>query len=225
MFSADTQCAWWLQWFTMDSDTHAANRWFLLADGRKCATNGSIAVVTKDESDQVPGPVTEDRIGMRIKSMGEVVTKMLAMPAEKRISLPHADAVRMFGPCEHITTATCATCNGKKQVPHYCSCDLCDAETEDCDRCNAEGFMDTFPEIRYATLWNRAFDANKIAYILAHAPETIAVDIELVKVKDGTGADYVVRISTARWQAVLVQMEERIKREHDCPELIQEVAA
>lgn len=217
MFSADTQCAFWLQWFTMDSETHPANRWFLLADGRKCATNGNTAVVTRDDTDQVPG--THE--GNRLETMGAAVTKMLAAPAEKSISLPHADAVRMLGPCEHITAATCTNCKGKKTVYHICSCNLCEAETEDCDLCNGTGVMDTFPEIRYVTLWNRPFDANKIAYILDHAPETIAVDLELVKTREGGSADYVIRISTARWQAVLVQLEDRVKR--DCHELIQEV--
>lgn len=218
MFAADTQVAFWMQWFTMDSDTHPANRWFLLKDGRKCASNGSMAVVSSDETDQIPG--THE--GNRLTSMGDAVTKMLAAPHEKHASMPHAEAVKLFGECAYMSLTTCTRCKGKKLVPHVCGCDLCEADVEDCYLCNGDGLMEEFPEIRYVTLWSRPFDANKVAYILAHAPATIAVDMELiVKPRTDQGKfEYLLRITTARWQAVLVELTPQSDRGQDSPELM-----
>ena len=201
MFPADMQVADWLQWFVEDSDTSEARLWFHLPDGRRCATDGKMAVITGDPSpnDAAPGVLTG-----RHQTVPTKVMEILAQPPQKSITLPWSEAVALFGPCEHMTTTTCPQCKGKKKMPHRCGCGLCEADEEDCDFCDGTGIAEEYPEIKTVRVWGTLFDPNRAAYILAHAPACDEVTLALCK--NAVSSGEVLRFTTARWEAVLVPL-------------------
>jgi len=212
MFPADLKVDFWLQWFVSDSDTAWNNRWHLLPDGRKFATDTKTAVATSDETNQMPGTLDEKR-----KTYPALIADLLIAPAKFSVKVPHEQAVKMFGPCDHMKLTTCPRCNGKKQVPHHCGCDLCEAETEKCDFCDGTGTAEEYPEKRHVAAFDRPFDPNQIAYLIAHAPACELYTIELVQ----RGKDnYVLRVTTDCWQAVIAELSENALRQHECPEVI-----
>ena len=150
MYAKDTQFSDWLCWYT-NKDRENMAQPFPLDDGKRAATNGTIAVVTSEEGS--------------------------SSPCHKPPIVDVADV----GPCEHPARDVCPKCCGTKEVDHECDCSLCEAEFEDCKECDGTGWIETIPETRYVTIWGELFNANLVAYVLEHAPQDHQYTLRLVK--------------------------------------------
>jgi hypothetical protein len=204
MFPPKTEVQFWLQWFTSDSNSnHWLGQWFLGDDGSKIATDGVMAVATRDETNQVPADIGSSR------SPPKTVPKMMAAPAKKSVTISHEEAVQRFGTVGFVR---CEECSGKAMKPHQCNCSFCEVEEEECGKCKDGNIL----EPRFASCWGKPFDANRIAYLFEHAPVA-----ELCYVVESVEYDEVdlLRISTNRWSFILIAMNKAASEE--CPEVME----
>lgn len=214
MFPADMKCVDWLSWFVADSEGDTG-KWFLLPSGERAATDGKLAVVTNEPTESEPG------VSEKLAKRGVVIANILAQLSTHSITLPYPDAVAMFGECQHIFASQCPACKGTGNVPHYCGCDLCEADEEECGCDN--GIAMEYPPDRYCAIWNHPFDANLIAYIFAHSPACETCRIEYLPHDDKQAG--ILRVITERWKALLVGLKEDTLGEHDCQEVMKETAS
>ena len=212
MHPKDTQFADWLSWFTADSEDSPVTGIFALPDGRRAATDGRMAVVTDE-----PGTVTTPKR----QSIPAALANMLKQPALHESGAITGDKLReAVGPCSHPEPTICSKCRGMKETPHYCDCELCEANTEPCELCDETGIIWEYGPDNYCTLWGTPFDRNKIAYVLEHAPQQEQYTVRLT---DGLKKDpdlLYLHIITPHWHAIVTSMVERVKREHVCPKLM-----
>jgi len=206
MFPPDTQVQFWLQWFvSRDAGRHSFDQWFQADDGSKVATDGRMAVSTKDETEVAP--FVFDYKASPQKSIPE----MLAAPAKKTMTLPHDDMVKRFGTFEMIRCG----CNDG-QMKHDCDCKFCTTSQEECDTCEGTGWK-TKQEARHVACWGMPFDANCVAYLIEHAPAAESYIVEIVKYKSNN----LIRIKTERWSFVLTEMTKNVLTEYPCPEVME----
>lgn len=217
MFAADAHMSHWLMFFRNPDDYPDWSKTpFRLADGRYAATDSKIAAVT---AEQMPFdvPMPDEKMMNRVA----VISKCLAEPAQKTITLPRETVLAMFGPCEHPVISECEDCDGTGFVPHNCSCDLCEVDDEDCRNCDGIGKAQSTPDTQYALLWGHPLNANLVAYVLAHAPAAEQYTLEICS-QNGV---HHLRIVTPTWTAIVVMMMDNVLREHECMELIPEDTA
>ena len=202
MHTADTQFVDWIDWFRDDLQP------FALSDGRRAATNGYIAVIVSDGGRVEPLPNAK-------KGRADTIEKVLKGTPETTIEVEYANAVEVFAPCEHPATITCPDCKGTCKVDHECYCDLCETAYEDCGAC-WKGETETVPDNRYCSVLGKPFNANKIAYVFAHAPAASRATLAMHRVSDSNH----LHIITPLWTAIVVGMIDSTLREHDCKEII-----
>lgn len=196
MFPNDTQMADWLKWFVADNDYNGLDKWFILADGRRCATDMRQAVITSlpSETNQIPGEAKE--------SIKDNIPKILSAPASIDAIFNYADLVTRIGPHKSITTVTCPNCKGKKTRPHHCYCELCEADTESCEECDETGTIDEYPADEQVLIFGTPFDLHRVSYIFAHCPAATDCRVELTQFLNNK----ILRIVTDHWTAILVAL-------------------
>lgn len=115
MFESDARFADWLDWFIGEREQIASP--FRLPDGRRCATDSKIAVVTTDEGHSA---IIE---GDWYAKIPERTQSFFSLPVDKEETVENM--AERFGECEHPTVQKCSTCKGRKTIDHVCGCDLC----------------------------------------------------------------------------------------------------
>ena len=213
MYAKDTKLSDWLSWFTRDHDTSPIKQAFRLPGGRRVASDGSMAVVTTED-----GQVVELSGDSKIPAS---ILGFMALPFGAEVMFTLEQLTAMFGACEGVKVVTCPQCKGAKEVEHNCGCDLCNANFEECNFCDGKGVAEEIPEPRYRCVLGKPFDAERIAYILEHAPksEEYRVSVRVAKVKKEDS--WQIHIVTSTWHAIFVVLEGSVKREYDCPEVME----
>ena len=191
MFEADMKCTDWLRWFVRDDRDGDAGSVFTLANGWRGATDGKLAVVTSE-----PGS------GGKSPRVAKYIEAWLSEPVEVKRQLPYAEAKALFGECQHPEVETCDECHGKKMRPHYCGCDLCEADEEECLACDSTGNEIEKPDERPVLVFGSPVDANLAAYIFAHAPAAETCGFAW------HGSN--LRITTERWTAFVAKMDDSL---------------
>lgn len=214
MKPADAKFDDWLEWFC--EGVEGRPRPCCLPNGWRFATDGRLGVAVNDN-----GPVFDLPEGRFTKLPKRSVAMMEAAPEQSALIGPN-----LFGEAEHPLVHTCDRCNGTNKVDHICGCDYCEAAFEECPDCN-NGIETEVPDVRHICMWNVPFDANRIAYLLHHAPTQPHYRFDLIPSEGGSKhvSDWILRIMTPGWIGFVACMQESVKREHDCPELILEKAA
>lgn len=211
MHTADSQFAHWLQWFCDDRTPQP----FAVPDGRVCGSDGKIAVITAEAV-----PITP-LVG-RLANVPERVAGLLALPLVKSRPMLFAQLAEMFQPHVPITTTTCDRCHGKKKVQHICECELCNADEENCDQCDATGVIDEYPQDKRCLMFGEMFDWHRLSYLFAHVPPTLQCEVGIVAAitDEDTATPATLRIITDEWTAVVSSMDKRVAEPMDARELI-----
>ena len=215
MFHHSTQFADWLMWFIKDSESVTAlTRPFQLANGMRCATDGVFAVATTEPGDVMP---IQEKATMQTQRFPQTVVDLLNEETAQCVEMTFAAAAAMFGPLDMPKIETCPDCYGTGEVQHNCGCELCEADTEDCDVCGGVGKIEEELPNRYVRCWGKPFDAKRIAYIFGHAPACESCVWLKLHIKDAAARLHIV---TQQWHAILVGLQVEIKNEKDYPEVV-----
>lgn len=214
MYPKDTIFDDWLQWFGRE----AAPTAFEVRPGLRCCTNGNLAVCVNDS-----GPIEESPS----RVIAEKISKLFGSPILKMTTMPTQALAAAMEPCDHPTVKKCKSCHGTCKVPHFCDCELCEAEEEKCEECDGTGKSEKFPDPQYFLAWGNPVNANYIAYILEHAPrcDTVSIRLCLPAGWSISAKTNHLHLVTDRWHAITVCMEEAVKREHVCTELFPDLAS
>lgn len=172
---ADFKPSDYLEWFASENVNLPI---FRLSDGKRCGTNGRIAVVTPQD-----GPVSELKRPTLLKS----VPDMLAKEAFRSETMDRARLSAVAGPCEYVKDEHC----------DGCECGNCDG-----------GWFDVGPEVRPVNIWGKPINANFVALVLAKCPpcESVSVEQCLVKPTDKRSMDWFLRIVGTDWTAIIYGM-------------------
>ena len=181
----------WLDWFHGDDYTRHSVP-VRLPDGRVLATDGRMAIVANVPEFQTA--YTPNGYQRCIDS----VVEWLAADAVC-VSVADATALRQFADAGKPTRSVqeCGRCDGKGTVIHVCSCELCDADEEDCEHCDGDGKTTIDDdEPRWGMVCGKTFDRRLIGYLLEHAPGTSTVTIGIV--------GQMLRIVAAEWTGIVM---------------------
>lgn len=213
MHTSDNTFTHWLQWF-YNPDSGRITSAFRLADGRAGATDGRTAVIAAYGERRIELAFVDPKISSGLK-VTEYLARVLESPAILGCgpaTVTRAGMLAMFPACK--------TCLGSTTIRHTCNCKYCknvrDADdTDDCPTCNADGDNDNRP----VTLWGTPVDANRVAYLLAHAPASDQYTIKFVPSTNEVtkkSKKYTKEIDTvlvveaaAGWHAVIAPMDAR----------------
>jgi hypothetical protein len=187
MHQKDTQFADWMDWFR--GERYGQSDPFRVPDGRRCTTDGVMAMVAAHD-----GPTVDNT---KYVERGKFIGNYLASSPKNERDLSR-DFMEQFGPCVHPDFDECENCKGSGESRHVCDCDFCDETKEECGECDGKGKEVYDPDKRPVRLWGMAFDANLIAYMVEHAP---AADAYRLRLLDG-----VLLISTDLWDGLIVKL-------------------
>lgn len=76
-------------------------------------------------------------------------------------------------------------------------------------------------------MWGVPFDANLVAYVIAHAPKSASYRVRLVTFegkelkRDTSHKSRFLWITGDGWDAFLVAMNDSVLKEHACPEVME----
>ncbi len=197
MFEANTKFADWLEWFTAYYAIDDTMRVFALPSGKRAATDGKSCVI-----DLLPGPSSSPNTerGKRLADSIQGLLEMVEIKHERTMNF--AEMGSAFGACEHPSVKTCRACDGKKIMPHDCGCDLCEADEEECGECGGAGRAFFTPDINPVECWGTCFDANRVAYMIEHAPKSETYTVRLCG--DDRRRFDTLQIITPTWHGIIV---------------------
>jgi len=212
MFKADSVMPHWSHWFFWHRPPWANGVW-LLSDGQWAASDGRIGVVFRGQGEAV---FTSPKEETKTKFMA-----MLTAPAKHSKIFSRDEIVALFGACIHPQMQVCSKCKGVGESHHYCDCNMCTAEMEQCPQCEGTKIEEVEPDTRHRRVWGQGFNANYVAYLLAHTPAAKSYTLELVELQD---KNYL-RVTTEEWQGVIAPMENPPYGDQEGDELIHEQSA